>query len=283
MKKLFLTMAVAAALFTTSAKAETINCTEITAVPFVITVQGVYCFKSDKASAVPNGNLIEIQTNNVTIDLNGFKLGGSGAGTGTNANGIFAEDQKNITIRNGTIRGFFKGVQITQDTGTSSGHLLEDLLLDQNRFTGAQVEGSGNVIRNNRVVNTGPSDGSTAAIGIRLVSASNSVIADNVVSGTSETGTASGIIVTLSALVEVRGNTVLDARDATTKRGIDIGNSTDVTVIGNRILNAAGTGTTGIIDEFSSSTGLNCIDNTVAGFTTALSGCDFSAGNNLVP
>ncbi len=79
--------------------------------------------------------------------------------------------------------------------------------------------------------------------------------------------------------IEVRDNTILDTKTATTTYGIDIGSSTDVTVIGNRILNAAGTGTTGIIDSFNS-TGLNCIDNTIAGFTTALSGCDFVAGNN---
>ncbi len=130
MRKLFLTMAVAAALLTNSARAEVTDCQEILSIPVIITTQGVHCFKSDKVSSATSGNLIEIQANNVTIDMNGFKLGGSGAGIGTSANGIFALNRKNITIRNGTIRGFRTGVRLAQLSGISSGHQLEDLLLD---------------------------------------------------------------------------------------------------------------------------------------------------------
>ena len=211
----------------------------------------------------------------------GIVRSGLGAGAATLANGIFAVNRKNITIRNGSIRGFLQGVFLDENIGAaSSGHLLEDLLLDGNRQVGATVEGSGIVIRNNRVVNTGPTDLSTVAFGI-FVTATNTVIANNVVSDTSESGIARGIFVFDSALIEVRGNTILDTRDATNKNGIEINSSTDVTVIGNRILNAAGTGTVGVFQT--NSTGVNCIDNTIAGFTTALSGCDFSAGNNLAP
>ena len=280
MRKLFLSMAAAAALLTTSARAEVTDCQEILSVPVTITTQGVHCFKSDKVSSATSGNLIEIQANNVTIDMNGFKLGGSGAGAGTQAFGILASNRKNITIRNGTIRGFRIGVFLGQ--GTSSGHLVEDLLLDQNRENGVIVQGSGNVIRNNRVVNTGPGDLGTGASGIVVQNASNSVVADNVVSGTSETFTAFGIHVQSATLIEVRGNTILDTKDASVTLGIDIQNSTDVTVIGNFLLDTAGTGTTGV-GTFATTSGINCIDNTIAGFATALSGCDFEAGNNLVP
>ncbi len=242
-KTVFLSMAVAAALLTTSAKAASLGtCTEIPFVPFTISVQGVYCLQGNKASPNQNVTMITINTNNVTIDLNGFKLGGLNAGLTTTATAIFAQDRKNITIRNGTIRGFQIGVWLDQDAGTSSGHLLENLLLEQNRFIGAQVEGSGNVIRNNRVENTGPGDPGTEADGIFVQDASNSVIADNVVSGVSEDDFAIGIRVLNSALIEVRGNTILDTRDATTKDGIKINSSTDVIVIGNRILNTVGTG-----------------------------------------
>ncbi len=93
MTKLFLSMAAAAVIFTTSARAEVTDCQEILSVPVVITTQGVHCFKSDKASSATSGNMIDIQTNNVTIDLNGFKLGGSAAGAGTFATGIIAFDR----------------------------------------------------------------------------------------------------------------------------------------------------------------------------------------------
>ncbi len=274
MRKLFLTMAVSAALLTTSARAEVTDCQEILSVPVTISTQGVHCFKSDKVSSATSGNLIDIQANNVTIDLNGFKLGGSGAGLTTTAIGIFADNRKNITIRNGTIRGFATGVFLT-----SQGHLLEDLLLDQNRKIGAQIKGSGHVIRNNRVVNTGSGGTVSGTFGIFLDFASTTVVADNVVSGTLATTLARGIFVIDSALIEVRGNTILDVKGATFKRGIEIDDSAHVTVIDNRILNAAGTGTQGIIG-LNGSTGINCLDNIIDGYTVAVSGCDVDLRND---
>jgi len=282
MKNLYLSLALAAAIFTGTAKAETINCTEITAIPVVITVQGIYCLKGNLATSLTVGNMIEIQTNNVTIDFNGFKLGGLAGGVGTKVSGIFALNRKNITLRNGAIRGFAQGVRLGQSTGISSGHLIEDMLLDGNRFEGIQVSGSNIVVRRNRVVNTGSGNPGIQAIGISVSGASNIVIAGNLVSGTSETDRTTGIAVEGSTLIEVRGNTILDTKGATLNIGIQIFQSTDITVIGNRVLNAASTGTNGILDLFGS-TGVNCIDNTVAGFSMPLSGCDLDVGNISPP
>src|SRR5438128_9796041 len=76
------------------AHAETVNCTPITTLPTVITVQGIYCFTGHLSTAITTGNAIDIQTNNVILDLNGFKLGGLAAGPGTFAIGIFALDRQ---------------------------------------------------------------------------------------------------------------------------------------------------------------------------------------------
>ena len=93
MNKLVFTSAfVFAALgFTATAQAETVNCTPITTLPAVITVQGIYCLTGNLSTAMTSGNAIEIQTNNVVLDLNGFKLGGLAAGSGTGAAGIGIE------------------------------------------------------------------------------------------------------------------------------------------------------------------------------------------------
>ena len=120
----------------------------------LITVQGIYCFTADLATAMTSGNAIDIQTSNVVLDLNGFKLGGLGAGLGTNAFWIHALDRQNITIKNGTIRGFFEGIVLV-DAGASQGHVVEDIRADQNTFIGIDVGGSGNIVRNNQVVATG--------------------------------------------------------------------------------------------------------------------------------
>ncbi len=280
MKKLLLGLTAAVAMmFTASANAETIDCTEITTIPTVITVQGVYCLKGNLLTSLTSGNAIDIQTNNVTIDFNGFKLGGLAAGTGTLARGVYAENRKNIVLRNGSIRGFYYGVYLDENAGTSSGHLLEDLILDGNRAVGVIVEGTGMVVRNNRIVNTGPTDIATSAYGILMQNSENSQIVGNFISKTTETSWTRGVYVASSSLIEVRGNTVLDTDGATSDRGIYIFDGTDSTVIDNRVLNAAGTGTNGITAAGTSS-GINCIGNTVAGFTTATSGCDYTSGNH---
>src|SRR5262245_41049205 len=105
--------------------AETVNCTPITSLPAVITVQGIYCFTGNLDTAMTSGDAIAIIANNVVLDLNGFKLGGLAAGSGTNANGIAANNRKNITIKNGTVRGFFRGINLNNDG--SQGHVVEDV------------------------------------------------------------------------------------------------------------------------------------------------------------
>ena len=142
-------------LSVTPIHAETVNCTHITTLPAVITVQGVYCFTGDLSTAMTSGLAIDIQTNNVVLDLNGFKLGGLAAGSGTTATGIFANNRQNITIKNGTVRGFFRGILLDNTTGESQGHVVEDIRADQNVGEGIVVLGSGNIVRNNQVVSTG--------------------------------------------------------------------------------------------------------------------------------
>src|SRR5262245_2921543 len=85
-------------LHTAPVDAETINCTPITSLPAVITVQGIYCLTGNLNTAMTSGNAIDIQTNNVILDLNGYKLGGLAAGLGTQTNGIHALNCKNLTL-----------------------------------------------------------------------------------------------------------------------------------------------------------------------------------------
>jgi len=115
-------------------QAETIDCTAITSLPYTITTQGIYCFAGNLSTSMAMGNAINIQANNVTLDLNGYKLGGLAAGDGTQAYGIYAYQRKNITIKNGIVRGFYIGISL-EDTSlltTSSGHVVAGILADQN-------------------------------------------------------------------------------------------------------------------------------------------------------
>lgn len=132
--------------------AEVTNCTAIASLPAVISTAGVHCLTKNLTSSLAAGNAIEIATSNVVLDLNGFRLAGN-AGPGTGAFGIHANDRQNITIRNGTIRGFRQGIVLE---GTSSrGHLVEDIRADANFEVGMQVNGSGVIVRRNHILNTG--------------------------------------------------------------------------------------------------------------------------------
>ena len=80
--------------------------TPISSLPFKITAQGSYYLT---ANLIATGNTagITISASNVTLDLNGFALVGGGSGSVTGINVPAA--QKNILIRNGTVRGWTNG------------------------------------------------------------------------------------------------------------------------------------------------------------------------------
>jgi hypothetical protein len=267
-------------LFANFVQAETINCTAITSLPYTITTQGIYCLTSDLSTSMASGNAIEIATNNVVIDLNGHKLGGLAAGSGTYARGIYANQRKDITIRNGTVRGFLEGIFL-DDAGpytTSQGHLIEDIRADLNTYHAIQVAGRGNIIRNNQVVNTGGSGSyaygilafgpgarvlnndvietkeksSGAAFGIYLESAPGSVVENNRIGNSSlGPGNSGGIYITTS--------------------------STDVLVSNNRVT----TMNSGVGYDTSPSTG-KYRDNLTSGCTTPFTagGATDAGGNN---
>src|SRR5262245_33393285 len=134
--------------------AETTQCTVISSLPTTITVPGIYCLASDFNLNLASGAAIAINTNSVVIDLNGHKIGNLGAGPGTVAYGIHATQRQNITIKNGTIRGFLLGVFLNDSTPftTSQGHVVEDLRVDQNTYVGLDILGTGNIVRRNQVV-----------------------------------------------------------------------------------------------------------------------------------
>ena len=163
-----------------SAHAETTECTEITALPITITSQGVFCLKRSigLSPGLLTGAAIDIQTNNVIIDLNGFKIGNLSAGTGTEARGIQAFNRKNIVIKNGTVRGFSVGINL--NGSNSSGHVVKDMLLDQNTLFGIFGQGTGFVIQRNHIVLIGGStiEENDSAFGITLIG-SNMRVLDN--------------------------------------------------------------------------------------------------------
>jgi hypothetical protein len=205
MKISHMTFLLILAMLTTSIRAETINCTPITSVPATITAQGIYCLTGNVATSQSSGNAITINAPNVTIDLNGWKVGGQGAGAGTTAIGIYS-NANNVTVKNGIVRGFEIGISLN-----GSGAVVQDLLTDQNTKTGIQVTGTGALVEHNQVVNTGGSTTSSTVYvyGIEVLG-SSSTVSDNTVSGVTATGSANalGIYMDYGSFMTVRNNVV---------------------------------------------------------------------------
>jgi hypothetical protein len=199
------------------ARAETVDCTPITALPMVITVQDVYCLTGDINFAAAAGNAIDVQTNNVVVDLNGFTLGGL-AGSGTTAVGIQALDRLNVTIKNGRVRGFLKGIFL-ETSGLSQGHVIDGVRADQNTFVGIQVDGTGNVVRDSQVARTGGSStmGANAdAIGI-LATGSGPRMIENDITDTTKQGTG------VAVAIRFQSSTVGGLADSNRITGADKG------------------------------------------------------------
>ncbi len=187
------------------------DCTEIVSVPVTITVPGHYCLKRDLGTGMSSGQAIRIEANYVTIDLNGFKLGGLAAGPSTQATGIYAYGYGNITIRNGTVRGFRTNIAIvsTGDGSSTTGHIVENIRSENARSVGMDVGGWRVLVRDNFIVNTlNPAE--NTVIGLRIADSRGSVVSGNVVTGVlAETG-AIGIYLSGANGVLVEGNRVFD-------------------------------------------------------------------------
>lgn len=258
------------------------NCNNfIESLPATIATQGVWCLRKDVSTGITSGNAIRITTNNVTIDCNGFKIGGLAGGDSTNATGIYAEGRQNITIRGCGIRGFHTGIEIAD----GAGHLVEHNRLDYNRSVGIAFgrfnigfgqwfETDNSMIRHNQIFDTGGNVSSVTGI-----FANGADIVDNTVSGlfTSGSGSTTGLFV-LARHVRVSGNRIrdLEATDTVSAKGI-------VGVQGGRLENnslhidAMGGSHTGILGVDGSEA--YCIRNTVSGFSTAMQHCNNSGGN----
>lgn len=271
-----------------AAGAETIDCKVLRSLPVVISSPGIYCLARNLQTAQATGIAIEVDASDVVVDLNGHTLDGSAAGPATNTDGIASSSgpsaRTNVTIKNGTIRGFRNGVQVSHRRA-----VVEDLTLDRNTFTGVAVSGEGSIVRRNLISRTG---GTTAfpdgADGFALRIAGNgNLVEENTISevvpGLGQIpGSEWGIFVAVSNGCIVRNNVVTDSQPQVNARtfGIAVGGSNNAVVIGNTVT------TRHVGLSFESATGVYS-QNVVYAPTPVLTGGTASltsgSGNDLVP
>ena len=255
-------------LFSSTAQAETTQCTPITSIPTTITTQGIYCLTGNLSGNLASGYAITIATNNVTIDFNGYKLGNLGAGPATAAYGIYASQKKNITIRNGSIRGFYYGIALSDVSPytSSSGHLIEDVRLDGNTYRGMFIMGTGNIIRNNQVVKTGGSTNATSSYGIAVYGPGARILNNDIIDVAATTNSAYGVYISSGDGTVVEANRISSVSTSGSSYGIYLFSGLRITVTDNRI---AGVADWGI--AYSGATGIY-MGNAVSGSTTPFAG-----------
>jgi hypothetical protein len=112
-------------------------------VPLLATQPGRYCLTRD-ASIAAEGTAVQVLSDSVTIDLGGFTISNTDP-TGTQLiSGVVAFSFREVTVRNGTLRGFLGGVVLddSDQPGRARNNVVEDVrVLDSVRF-GIVVEGA---------------------------------------------------------------------------------------------------------------------------------------------
>lgn len=263
-----------------TARAETVNCTPITSLPATLSSQGVYCLKQDLSTAIASGNAITVAVNNVTIDCNGYKLGGLAAGITTRAYGIRAEGRVNTVVRNCNVRGFFAGMWMQG----GAGHVIESNRLEGNTYTAVGIFASdGDLVRDNFIVDTGGhtpigSHPFGAAFGIGgqtaggLVIVGNTILNTHATAGSGRSAYGIGLFDTAGLLEGNRiAQTLPDGVAAA--NGIMLNSlNTQMIVRGNSIINGAVT-TGAAINVIGSATGV-LKDNVSMNFASGFTGID---------
>ena len=226
------------------AGAETTICTVISSLPYTISAQGNYCLDRNLSTPITSGNAITINTDFVVLDLNGFKVGGGSAGPGTTANGVYALNRKNIVVKNGNIRGFYRAVFLDDGNSpglyVSAGGLIEDIRADDITYTAISVKGTGHVVRHNQIVNTTGSTvaGVTDVYGIRA-SGNGIRVLENDVNNTTGVNGGSGLALSVdtAAGTVIADNRLGNAAVQTGSRAIDLVDGENIIVARNLMTN----------------------------------------------
>ena len=102
--------------------------TVITSLPYTITKPGLYVLNENLSSSLTSGNLITVNADNVTVDLQGHSLSGPANYSNEVVYGIYAEERGNATVRNGTISHCQYGVYLLGTLNASTTNNLNQVV-----------------------------------------------------------------------------------------------------------------------------------------------------------
>jgi hypothetical protein len=140
---------------------------------------GIYCLKTSLSVSLPFGGVaLAIRADDVVIDLNGHIDRGLRADHG---GGGLCDAQKDVTVRNGTIRGFGGAVDLGGFAAAAQGNIVEDVRAEwKQRPSQSRWRARAASCGTTSVVRTGGASG--GSIGILGIGAGVHIL-DNEVSG----------------------------------------------------------------------------------------------------
>ncbi len=219
-------------------------CMPVTEVPSIISAPGKYCLSQDVSINDGRAVAITIDSDDVSLDLQGFAIRGphyGGVATVSGSVGVSAHGVSNITVRNGKIIGFGTGVHLGSSRPLVGGHLVEKMHIAGGASVGISVHTRDTIIRDNRItsLNGNLSSGTTSNTvrgilmgniwGARL---GNKII-NNSITGFDGSSLSAGVQIQRGPDVLVEGN-YFQSGNRDGFYGIHVSASFGVTVVENR-------------------------------------------------
>ena len=223
-------IAVSLLMAASPSRAETVACTPLGPIG-VINTSGIYCLTEDLIGSVSPSTTLYVPWNiwitqdvDVVLDLNGHALRlNPPAPSAWGTIGIYVENggsashKGHVTIRNGTVAGFYTGILIDDKANVT----LEDLVVADSQAYGIVVTStSGSVVRRCQVLNTGGSNvlKDWAGYGIIFSYSPAARVLDNKIVNVTGTGSGLGFGIALEASSPV---VISNNRIANVDRGLD--------------------------------------------------------------
>lgn len=183
----------------------TTPCTPISALPYIIESPGSYCL-TDNLVNNTDQNAITIAASGVVLDLKQFTISSYNSRSDNASFGIFSLNCRDITIKNGFIKGFMYGIYLSDKLGSdadpgsvSGGHVIDNMTIKDNFFRGIRLEGAYNIIKNSTITGvSGTTVFSNAfAIGIESIGP-GAIIENNTITEIYGTGTGESVALSFS-------------------------------------------------------------------------------------
>jgi hypothetical protein len=259
----------------------------IDSLPAALGSPGTYCLRADEAFTPTSGTAIVINSDDVTIDCNDFKINGLAGGDATDARAIGANGFfNNPVIRRCVVRGFRYGTYLfTSDT------VVEDSRFDENTEVGIFLQGRRSRVRRNHVTNTGGSTFTADPSPIAIWVGSDSEVTDNTISVVYTTGGTSAPTAIrgwdsfqpTGSIGSISGNRISGIERAGGDHFFMITLTGGAVVSGNRFVAAtAPTAAGAVYCSTNAFLGNGLVtDNTLSGFTGELIGVCIDGGGNV--